>query len=85
MSNDQEKKKILTTGALREVMAQAILEVRSGALGLEEASAMLKLGRNVTDSLFSETKIAIMRREIGDPTIAFGSLPIGETTSNEAK
>ena len=40
-----------------------------------------KLSKNITESLYSETKIAMFQHEVGRETHEMGSLPIGDTTN----
>lgn len=67
-----------TTGQLRTMLANAAKGVLNGDLDTERAQALHKLAKNISDSLYSETKIAMFRREAGQELEAFGQLPIGE-------
>ena len=76
-------KEIKTTGQLREVLALAISQLQSGAIGIDQANAMHKLSKNITDSLYSETKIKMFEHEIGSTTHVMGDLPIGGSKADE--
>lgn len=67
-----------TTGQLRTMLANAAKGVLNGDLDTDRAQALHKLAKNISDSLYSETKIAMFRREVGQELEAFGQLPIGE-------
>ena len=71
------KREIRTTGQLREVLADTIKQVLDGSLDIEKASAMHKLAKNISDSLYSETKIRMFAHEIGDVTERMGDMPLG--------
>lgn len=68
----------MTTGRLRELLAKAAEDVVNGCLEIERAESLQKLAKNVTDSLYSETKIAMFRKDCSLPDYALGSLPVGE-------
>ncbi len=70
---------IKTTGQLREVLAKAAQDVLSGALPIDQAMALHKLSKNISESLYSETKIAMFRNETGAEMLPFGDLPIGDS------
>lgn len=71
------KNEIKTTGQLRAMLANAAKGVLNGDLDIERASALHKLAKNISDSLYSETKIAMFRNEVGQAIEKFGNLPIG--------
>lgn len=75
MKKDDE---IQTTGQLRELLARAAQLVIVGDLPIDRATTLHKLARNITDSLYSETKIAMFQHEVAGPQFAMGELPIGE-------
>ena len=54
------KKEIKTTGQLREVLAETIKYVMNGSIDIEKANSMHKLAKNISDSLYSETKIRML-------------------------
>lgn len=70
---------IKTTGALRTVLANAVKGVLNGDLDIERAQAIHKLAKNITESLYSETKIAMFAHEVGDEPAELGNLPLGES------
>ena len=73
-----EGKDIKTTGQLRTMLANAAKGVLNGDLDIERASALHKLAKNITESLYSETKIAMFNNEVGNDVHKMGDLPIGE-------
>lgn len=78
MSNNLEMKELRSTGQLRSLLASAALSVIDGSLEIEKATMLHKLSKNISDSLYSETKIAMFRREAGIKPGVFGQLPIGD-------
>lgn len=68
----------MTTGKLRELLAKAAEDVVNGNLEIEKAESLQKLAKNVTDSLYSETKIAMFRKDCSLSEYKLGSLPVGE-------
>lgn len=73
---------IKTTGQLREVLAAAIGGVVSGSMDIERASALHKLAKNITESLYSETKIAMFTHEAGKQEFSMGNLPLGRVDTD---
>lgn len=73
-----------STGQLRTLLANAALSVIDGSLELEKATLLHKLSKNISDSLYSETKIAMFRREAGIKPGAFGQLLIGDPGDDKA-
>lgn len=73
-------KKIETTGQLREMLANAAKGVLNGDLDIERATALHKIAKNISDSLYSETKIAMFTHEIGKQASEMGTLRIGDPT-----
>ena len=69
-----------STGQLRSLLANAARSVLEGDLDIEKAITLHKLSKNITDSLYSETKIAMFRREAGIKPEAFGRMMIGDPT-----
>lgn len=67
-----------STGQLRSLLANAALSVINGSMEIEKATMLHKLSKNISDSLYSETKIAMFRREAGMKPTAFGKLPLGD-------
>lgn len=72
------KKEILTTGQMRELLAKATQDVYDENLSVDKALAIHKLTKTITDSLYSETKIAMFEQGVGRPLVAMGELRIGE-------
>jgi hypothetical protein len=66
-----------TTGQLRTMLANAAKGVLNGDLDIDRALALHKLAKNISDSLYSETKIAMFSHEVGNETPAMGDLKIG--------
>ena len=67
-----------STGQLRSLLANAAISVIDGSLDLEKATMLNKLSKNISDSLYSETKIAMFRRDVGIQAVQFGKLQIGD-------
>ena len=68
--------KIKNTGDLRKVVAETLTKLSMGKITHEDASGIHRLARTITDSLYSETKVSALQRELGEPTHLFGKLPI---------
>ena len=77
---NDESKSIKTTGQLRTVLANAARDVINGSLDIEKASTLHKLAKNITESLYSETKIAMFNHDSGSAAHTMGELPIGDPT-----
>ena len=71
------KSEIKTTGDLRTLLANAAKSVAQGAMDIQRAEALHKLAKNITESLYSETKIAMFRHEVEQPCERFGELALG--------
>lgn len=69
---------IKTTGQLRTMLANAAKGVLNGDLDIERAIALHKLAKNISESLYSETKIAMFNNEVGNEVHELGTLPIGD-------
>ena len=69
---------IKTTGQLRTMLANAAKGVLNGDLAIDRAVALHKLAKNITESLYSETKIAMFAHDIGKVGAEMGDLLIGE-------
>jgi hypothetical protein len=76
----KENQEIKTTGQLRELLANAAKSVLDGSLDIEKAMTLHKLAKNISESLYSETKIAMFNNEIGKTIPAMGDLPLGGKT-----
>lgn len=70
-------KEIKTTGQLRELLANAAQNVLNGSLDIEKATTLHKLAKNISESLYSETKIAMFSHEVGKTIPEMGNLPLG--------
>ncbi len=60
------------------MLANAAKGVLNGDLDIEKASAIHKLAKNISESLYSETKIAMFRNEVGQTIEKFGELSLGD-------
>jgi len=67
-----------TTGHMRTMLANAAKGVLNGSLDVPKAEAIHKLAKNITESLYSETKIAMFNNEIGATVKDLGSLELGD-------
>ncbi len=67
-----------TTGQLRQLLANAAKGVLNGDLEIQRADALHKLAKNISESLYSETKIAMFRNEVGQTAEKFGALSLGD-------
>ena len=72
------KGEIKTTGQLRTMLVNAAKGVLNGDLELDRANAIHKLAKNITESMYSETKIAIFQNEIGNEIKQLGELELGD-------
>jgi hypothetical protein len=68
---------IETTGNLRKFLAQTILQVREGTIGLEEAARICKLAAQINEGFYSELKAQKVASELGTEAKPLGELPIG--------
>jgi len=73
-----ENKELKTTGQLRMMLANAAKGVLNGDLDIDRAMALHKLAKNISESLYSETKIAIFCNEIGKEIPKMGELRLGD-------
>ena len=85
MSNTIKVAELKSTGQLRSLLANAALSVIDGSLDLEKATMLNKLSKNISDSLYSETKIAMFRRDVGIQAVQFGKLQIGDPSEAHEK
>ena len=60
------------------MLVNAAKGVLNGDMDLDRALALHKLAKNISESLYSETKIAMFRNEVGGTIAEFGKLPIGD-------
>lgn len=82
MSNGSKIGELKTTGQLRTMLANAAKGVMQGQLDIEKATALHKLAKNISDSLYSETKIAMFRKEAGQKLEGFGEMLIGDPSDD---
>jgi hypothetical protein len=68
-----------TTGQLRTLLANAAKGVVNGDMDIDRAMALHKLAKNISESLYSETKIAMFSHEIGKDIPKMGDLNLGES------
>lgn len=69
---------IRTTGNLRSELAQLIEDVKAGSRSPEDANLIIKAAGRITDSLYSEAKIAQIAMTTGEQSTRLGQLHIGE-------
>ena len=60
------------------MLANAAKGVLNGDLAIDRAMALHKLAKNISESLYSETKIAMFRNEVGEKIEKFGELYLGD-------
>lgn len=60
------------------MLANAAKGVMQGDLDIDKAMALHKLAKNISESLYSETKIAMFRHEVGQTMEKFGELALGD-------
>jgi len=68
---------ITTTGQLRQFLAAALIAVKSGEMGLDEAARITKLAAQINEGFYSELKAQKIAVEIGSAVTPLGELPIG--------
>lgn len=73
-------REIKTTGQLRATLAKAAKDVLDGNLEIEKADVLHKLARNITDSIYSETKIKMFQHDLKEALEPLGALPLGDPT-----
>jgi len=71
-------KDVKTTGQLRTLLANSAKAVANGSMDIPRAEALHKIAKNITESLYSETKIAMFRHETDQTAEKFGELPLGD-------
>ncbi len=76
MKNETE---IKTTGQLRAMLVNAAKGVMNGDLDIDRATALHKIAKNISESLYSETKIAMFSHEIGRDIPKLGELNLGDS------
>ena len=65
------------------MLANAAKAVMQGQLEIDRATALHKLAKNISDSLYSETKIAMFRRETDQKLENFGEMLIGDPSDQK--
>lgn len=85
LSQTEKVEEIKTTGELRTVLARSIKWVLNGSMDLDKAMAVHKLAKNISESLYSETKIAMFRKEAEQPMEPFGDLKLGTSAKDGVK
>lgn len=60
------------------MLANAAKGVLNGDLDISKADAIHKLAKNISESLYSETKIAMFRNQVGETMEKFGALSLGD-------
>ena len=83
MTGEKKIGQLETTGQLRTMLANAAKAVMQGQLEIDRATALHKLAKNISDSLYSETKIAMFRRETDQKMEAFGEMLIGDPSEKK--
>jgi hypothetical protein len=67
------------------MLANAAKSVMQGNLDIDRATALHKLAKNISDSLYSETKIAMFRKETDQKLEGFGEMLIGDPADQIAR
>ncbi len=78
-----KQNELRTTGQLRTMLANAAKGVLNGDLDIEKAMALHKLAKNISESLYSETKIAMFAHEVGKEVPRMGELNLGDPSDLE--
>lgn len=65
-----------TTGDLRQFLANAIMDVKSGNMDSDTARNITKMAAQITESFYSEVKVAQTMKELGRVVKDFGDLPM---------
>jgi hypothetical protein len=74
-------KEVKTTGQLRTMLANAAKGVMQGELAIDKAIALHKLAKNISESLYSETKIRMFHTEVGQTVERLGELELGDPSA----
>lgn len=69
-------KRLRTTGEIRQFLCDTIIAVKDGDMNLDIARTVSKLAAQVTESLYSETKIMQFQQEANLQVGALGELNI---------
>lgn len=62
---------------MRELLAKATQDVLAETLSVDKALAVHKLTKTITDSLYSETKIAMFEQSVSRAIVPMGEMKIG--------
>lgn len=65
-----------TTGDLRQFLATAIMDVKNGNMDSDTARNITKMAAQITESFYSEVKVAQTMKELGRVVKDFGDLPM---------
>lgn len=74
----EQERELDSTGRVRVMLANSLKGVLNGDMAVDKALAVHKLAKNITDSLYSEAKIAILHKELGITIDKFGQLNLGD-------
>lgn len=66
-----------TTGDLRQFLADSIMAVKNGHMDAQKARDVTKMAAQITESFYSEVKVAKTMKELGRSVKELGELPIG--------
>lgn len=68
--------KIKTTGDLREFLTDVMESAVTSKLTVERASTVIKAAAQVNESFYSEAKIKVIEKKLGNAVANIGQLPI---------
>jgi len=77
------KKRLNTTGDLRQVLCDAIASLRDGRMEIDKARALGKLASQVTESIYSEAKVMELQRQARVSVGPLGSLSVSDPTASK--
>jgi len=66
-----------TTGDLRQFLADSIMAVKNGHMDSQKSRDVTKMAAQITESFYSEVKVAKTMKELGRSVKGLGELPIG--------
>ena len=67
---------ISTTGQLREFLSNMLIGVKDGKISTDQASRMVKIAQQITESFYSEVKVKQVHLQAGESIHALGALPV---------
>lgn len=70
------ERKMVTSGDVREFLANVALGVKNGDVKITEASHIAKVAAQIHESFYSEIKIARVRKELGLHVAELGTLKL---------